>query len=228
MPTRSVADPEAVRLAYETGRINTGGGSLGSIPIIDVRNYRDPWGDVHDRVRSFSMRARLVAANGHADNHVILTLPNGRYQLAPGSPASAGYQFQLNRALRLMSQWLDNIDGDRSPGSPPLKAVRNKPPALSDACWSHEGNEIDEQQRYYGGQCNPLYPNHGDPRMAAGAPLASDILKCRLKPVDPNDYSPSLTPEQLARLKVIFPKGVCDYSQPGIQQRKVQKTWQKY
>ena len=228
VPTRSVADPEAVRLAYETGRINTGGGSLGSIPIIDVRNYRDPWGDVHDRVRSFSMRARLVAANGHADNHVILTLPNGRYQLAPGSPASAGYHFQLNRSLRLMSQWLDNIDGDRSPGSPPLKAVRNKPPALFDACWSHEGNKIDEQQRYYGGQCNPLYPNHGDPRMAAGAPLASDILKCSLKPVDPNDYSPPLTPEQLARLKVIFPKGVCDYSHPGIQQRKLQKTWQKY
>ena len=228
VPTRSGADPEAVRLAYETGRINTGGGSLGSIPIIDVRNYRDPWGDVHDRVRSFSMRARLVAANGHADNHVILTLPNGRHQLAPGSPASAGYHFQLNRSLRLMSQWLDNIEGDRSPGSPPLKAVRNKPPALSDACWSHEGHKIVEQQRYYGGQCHPLYPNHGDPRMAAGAPLASDILKCRLKPVDPNDYSPPLTPEQLARLKVIFSKGLCDYSHPGIHQRKVQKTWQKY
>ena len=101
-------------------------------------------------------------------------------------------------------------------------------PALFDACWSHEGHKIDEQQRYYGGQCNPLYPNHGDPRMAAGAPLASDILKCSLKPVDPNDYSPPLTPEQLARLKVIFSKGLCDYSHPGIQQRRVQKTWQKY
>ncbi len=228
MPARTVADPEALRLAYETGRINTGGGSLGSIPIIDARNYRDPWGDVHDRFRSFSMRARLIAANGHADNHVILTLPNGRYQLAPGSPPSAGYNFQLNRSLGLMSQWLDNVAADHSPGSVSLKVVRNKPAELVDSCWSKEGNKIEEQQQYHGGQCNPLYPNHGDPRIASGAPLASDILKCRLKPVDPNDYSPPLTPTQLARLKTIFPEGVCDYTRPGVQQRRLRKTWQKY
>ena len=224
---RTVADPEALRLAYETGRINTGGGSLGSIPIIDARSYRDPWGDGHDRVRSFSMRARLVAANGHADNHVILTLPHGR-ELAADPPPDADYNFQLNRSLRLMSRWLDDVAADRSPRGLTLRVVRNKPAELVDACWDKEGNKIEKQQQYLGGKCSSVYPNHGDPRMAARGPLAGDILKCRLKPIDPADYSPPLTSRHLTRLRTIFPGGVCDYSRPGIQQRKLEKTWRKY
>jgi hypothetical protein len=54
---RSKADPIALRTAYETGRVNSGGGSLGSIPIIDYRPYVDPTGDIHDSFRSFATRA---------------------------------------------------------------------------------------------------------------------------------------------------------------------------
>ena len=68
----------ALRLAYDTGRVNAGGGSLGAIPIIDSRPYLDPTGDIHDSFRSFVTRARLVAANGRADNQVILRMPGGR------------------------------------------------------------------------------------------------------------------------------------------------------
>ena len=46
----------------------------------------------------------------------------------------------------------------------------------------------------------------------AGAPIANDVLKCQLKPVSAADYKASFTPAQLARLKAIFPDGVCDFS----------------
>ena len=55
---RSDADPVALRIAYETGRMNGGGGSLGAIPIIDARPYLDLTGDIHDSFRSFVTRAR--------------------------------------------------------------------------------------------------------------------------------------------------------------------------
>ena len=85
---RSDADPVALRIAYETGRMNGGGGSLGAIPIIDARPYLDLTGDIHDSFRSFVTRARLVAANGRADNHVILRAPGDRRGPVRRSPST--------------------------------------------------------------------------------------------------------------------------------------------
>lgn len=55
VPARSVADPLALRAAYQTGRVTFGGAGLTMVPIIDVRPYRDmpPNGDVHLKVHSF-------------------------------------------------------------------------------------------------------------------------------------------------------------------------------
>jgi hypothetical protein len=61
--TRSEADPETLRIAYQRGLVLTGGGGLGQIPIIDWRMYSDDLADHHDRLRSFVSRARLTAAN---------------------------------------------------------------------------------------------------------------------------------------------------------------------
>ena len=76
MATRMAGDPEALRIAYATGRVNAGGGGLGSIPIIDIRTYVDTIPDIHDEYRSFVTRARLIAANGSAENQVMLTFPS--------------------------------------------------------------------------------------------------------------------------------------------------------
>jgi hypothetical protein len=225
---RTVADPEALRLAYQTGRINTGGGGLASVPIIDVRPYRDPTGDIHDRFRSLSMRARLEAANGSAANQVILTLPPGSG--GEGQPEAPNvFNLQLKEALRQMDLWLDNIGKDQSTENDLAKVARNKPRELVDACWTPKGEKIAEPQTYKGtGRCNLLFPNHADPRVAAGGPLAGDILKCALKPVDPKDYTQPLNADQLERLKKIFSQGVCDYTRPGVSQQKVQGTWRRY
>ncbi len=58
--------------------------------------------------------------------------------------------------------------------------------------------------------------------------MTDDVLKCALKPINPADYSQTLSAGQLERLKAIFPTGVCDYSRPGIGQQVTKTPWQRY
>jgi len=48
-----------------------------------------------------------------------------------------------------------------------------------------------------------------------------------LKPVDRHDYPTSMSPADLARLKQIFPGGVCDWTKPGVNQVPV-STWASF
>jgi hypothetical protein len=58
------------------------------------------------------------------------------------------------------------------------------------------------------------------PRQVAGGPLAENILKCQLKPLNSADYAPIVfTSEQLTHLHAAFPDGVCDWSKPGVGQQ---------
>ncbi len=207
---RSAADPEALRISYRTGRVNSAR-RLGSIPIIDTRKYVDTEANNHDRVRSFIFQARLKRANGRTDNLVILTNPQN-LQLA-----------------ELMDRWLDGIANDQSKDSAETKVARHKPAELADACWTADGERIAEPASYRGvGRCNQLYPAHEDPRLIAGAPLTNDVLKCVLKPVDPKDYRQSFSDAQVARLDDIFPNGVCYYSRPGVEQQNAAEPWLTY
>jgi len=70
-------------------------------------------------------------------------------------------------------------------------------------------------------QCNTVYPSFAFPRFIAGGPLAADIIKCHLKPLDPADYKVAFSSAEWARLASIFPGGVCDWSRRGVQQRSV-------
>jgi len=233
IPTRAIADPEALRIAYASGRVDMAGGDLGNIPIIDLRPYMDAVPDIHDQVRSFSMRERLKAAYGNADNQVILTLPGPTDPMPLGfikmmDPASM-LSVQTKVALRQMDLWLDKIAADQSAGSIASKVVRDKPAELVDACFTASGEKISEPRSYgSSGRCSQLYPAHADPRIASGAPLAGNVLKCQLKPIDSNDYSHALSAEERARLSAIFPSGVCDYSKPGIGQQMATTPWQRY
>jgi hypothetical protein len=132
-------------------------------------------------------------------------------------------------ALRAIDQWLDNIDSDVSKRTAAEKVRSNKPAEATDTCWTATNQKIVEPATYNGpGQCNQLYPSYGDPRIAAGAPIANDILKCRLKPLDLSDYSQRLSASQVQRLIAVFSNGVCDYSKPGIEQQPIASTWLAY
>ncbi len=88
---------------------------------------------------------------------------------------------------------------------------------------------IAETQVYEGGtKCNRLYPSYSTPRMVAGEPLANNVLKCQLKPIDAADYGNKLGKDDLPELKSIFPKGVCDYGKPGVGQVPTKATWQVF
>jgi hypothetical protein len=214
---RDVADPAALKIAYQSGRVDTGGGSLNSVPILDTRGYFDMAGNLHDRFRSMVTRARLKAANGTADNQVTLMFPPSGTPVRPGE------------LLASMNEWLDNIAKDTSNASAASKVAHDKPAGLADACWTAEGEKIVEPLTFDGkGRCNQLYPAHSDPHIVAGAPLTDDILKCALKPVNAKDYRQPLTPDQIAQIKTVFPQGVCDYSRPGIAQQRVDGVWHRY
>jgi uncharacterized tannase-like protein DUF6351 len=223
--TRSVADPAAVRAAYRTGRLTYTGAGLAGTPIIDYRNYLDDAekGDIHLRFHSFSLRDRLTKVNGHADNHVIL-IEDNRYR---GNSSSPLYQ----DALKQMDRWLTALTDDASNDPLIVKIRRAKPADLVDACWTRDAAPqriAEKQTRDASSRCQQLYPSASFPREVAGGPVANDIAKCQLKPVDGADYSVTFTSDETARLRRIFPSGVCDWSKPGVEQQKLSGTWLRF
>ena len=215
---RTQADGGAVKAAYTTGRLLSGGGGLNDIPIIDYRAYTEGAGstDLHMRYHTFVTEARLVAANGDAGNEVLLTTGDrSTFDLEKGVLAGA---------FDAMDQWLTTLEQSGASGH--LSVVAAKPADLVDACWTASGVKIAEKQVYQGSTaCNRLYPSHAAPRLVAGEPLTADVVVCRLRPVDPAEYRVSLTAAQLARLRAVFPRGVCDYTRPGEWQENPAQTW---
>jgi len=57
-----------------------------------------------------------------------------------------------------------------------------------------------------------------DPVTIAGGPIAANIMKCQLKPLDVSDYTVTFTSTEWAQLQTIFPNGVCDWSRRGVHQ----------
>ena len=222
VPTRSVADPAAIRTAYRMGRLTWGGGGLATTPIIDYRAYLDDaqGGNIHLRYHSFSTRERLQKANGYTDNHVMLT-DDRRWGDSLKAPV-------LRQALGQMDQWLTKIADDTSSDSKLAKLRRAKPADLVDACWTRDEHpqKIVERQMPASGKCNELYPANSFPRGVAGSALAADVIKCQLKPVAAPDYKVTFTADEMTRLKRIFPGGVCDWSKPGVDQQPMTGTWQ--
>jgi hypothetical protein len=203
---RTSGDLAAIVRAYQSGRIVWGGGGLASMPIIDRRDYNDDatGGDIHTKIHSFSVRERLRAANGHVGNHVILTSEGG----------GAGVD-----TLAKMDQWLSAVKADTSGTPLAQKVVQHRPADLVDGCEISGAFVAEEQTADGPGQCNTRYPAGTTPRMAAGGPLADNIAKCQLKPLDAADYAVTFTPAQWVQLQSVFPDGVCDWSKPGVGQQ---------
>ena len=132
-----------------------------------------------------------------------------------------------------MNEWLDKLSADpanlaldRSSLDYRNRVIAAKPATAKDACWDSAGLKFEEAATLDPvSQCNKLYPNYANPRIAAGGPRAGDILKCQLKPVTTADYKVALTASELARLNAIFPAGVCDWSKPGVNQSLPDGVW---
>lgn len=226
-PARSVATPEAVATAYAGGRIASGGGDLRVIPLIDVDLYTDATGDIHDRFRAFSLRDRLRLPDGRAaPNHVIWTRRPGDPGHPPTPEVPVGGDV-LTQAVVALDRWVTAI------GDPPVNraaaVAAARPPDVADECLGPDGTPIrGEGVMAPEGPCGAAFPLHGDPRTAAGAPRADDVLKCALVPPDPEAYVHPLTGEQALRLEQVFPAGVCDWAERGTGTVDLYGTWLSY
>jgi hypothetical protein len=216
--TRSLADPLALRAAYQNGLITNAGGGLAKVPMIDVRPYRDklPNGDNHLKYHSFSLRARLQKANGTFANDIMLVYGG----TGEGAPSQVD-----DYAFTKMDEWLTALQKDTSSDPALAKILRAKPEDLVDSCWTPAGERIIEPQTFSGGKCNEMYPTFAGPRAVAGGPASNNVLKCQLKPIAFSDYKVTFSADEKARLAAIFPHGVCDYSKPGIEQQAPRGTW---
>lgn len=206
-PERTEADTAAVRSAYRSGRINDGS-QLDRVPIMEIRPSSNV--EVHDDVYTKSIRDRLITANGHAGNHAVWT------SVGVGGTTDATMR---REAFLTLDQWLAGIESDTSEDSLEVKVLMHKPVQAKDACWG-AGQP---------GVCGDSLPSYSKPRIVAGGPRSSDILKCQLKPIEWSDYgSAKFTETQQEQLQAAFPDGVCDWTKPGVAQQTPVGVWQSF
>ncbi len=214
LTSRVEADPETLRIAYQQGQIVSGGAGLSYTPMIDNRsaNNDNQATNPHHIVQPLSVRERIIRANGDAGTHVIWTSPSGG----------------VGNVVATMDEWLENIAADGTDRSAREKALDAKPEDAVDRCFDGAGNVIAEEPASFdSGVCGSTYPSFSLPRMKAGGPLANDVLKCQLKPVDFSEY-PEMTVDERNRMLAAFPDGVCDYTKPGVEQFVSRDTWRVY
>ncbi len=216
---RSTGDADAIAHAYAAGLTLGGGGGLKSIPVFDDGAYNDT-AAYHYQWFHFAIRERIKRGSGDAANHVMWRGP-----------------VQADRAWAVFADWVAAVADDAGGGSAHDKVVRHKPAAAIDGCWAPaEGAASSPLQfvaepqtfsRQPNTRCNTAYPSYGFTRLVAGGPLDANVLKCQLKPIDPREYGNHFTPDELRRLRAIFPTGVCDFSKPGVRQQPI-VTWNSF
>ena len=201
---RRTADPGAIEAAYAEGHVNRGDIQ---IPVIDVRDYLEGVLDMHNSHQSFAVRQRLLDFDGDASNHVVwFSEPNGTDI--------------TQTAFEVMDEWMRNIA--RRPNK---SMARNRPVAATDTCFAATGAIIYRGDDAWAGTlddgpagpCTTVMPPFSTSRIVAGAPISGDIFKCELMPVSraiaTGVYGTTqFDAAQRARLDVIFPSGVCDYT----------------
>jgi hypothetical protein len=229
---RIATTEDNLRAAYETGRVIEAGGPLDTIPIITVNVYTDELGDIHDRFRAFSIRDRFKRADGtNPPNHMIWTrgIPKGQTLIdALTGTVDVGIELVVT-----LDEWLTAMGKDTASTTPDQRLEKNRPANAIDNCLDTSGTRVSGLDVYdTPGPCRDLYPIHGDPRTAAGAPRRNDIGKCQLQPAagawDAKVVTVPFTAEQRARYTKLFADGVCDWTKPGVGQVPTKGPWQDY
>ena len=209
---RREGDLSAMRAAYNRGLYFDGDID---IPLIDWRHYLEEQLDMHNSHQSFASRQRMLDHDGKASNQVIW--------FTDARPAVAFDQ--TPEAFEVMDEWMANIRRHPKRG-----VAGNKPALATDRCFTTGGAEIARGSRVWDGildddddpgACTQAFPLHSTSRIVAGGPLRGGVYKCALQSVDRaisrrlyGDWRPSSA--ERARLKEIFPTGVCDYSREDV------------
>jgi len=206
---RAEADPGAIRAVLESGLVFLGDIDL---PIIDWRPYLEEVLDMHNTSQSFATRQRMLDARGSADNQVIWFTD----VIAGESEFD-----QTPLALKVMDDWMGRLLAN-----PELSAAEARPEAAVDACFDARGDLIYAGADAWSGvlddgeagPCLEHFQLYSTSRRVAGAPITGIVYKCHLQSVEAavargiyGNWQPGNN--DIARLKQIFPTGVCDYTQ---------------
>jgi hypothetical protein len=209
---RRQGDLAAMHAAYNRGLYFDGDID---IPLIDWRHYLEEELDMHNSHQSFASRQRMLDHDGRAGNQVIW--------FTDARPARQ--TDQTPEAFAVIDDWMENIRRHPKRG-----VAGNKPPLATDRCFTTTGAEIARGSRVWDGildedddpgACTQAFPLHSTSRIVAGGPLRGGVYKCALQSVDRaiarrlyGAWRPDAT--ERARLKEIFPTGVCDYSREDL------------
>ena len=199
-PQRLAGDAAGLKRVYSTGAVDSAN-NLDKVAIIDLRGP-DP-GAFHDVYRTYALRARLLRNFGTAANQVLW---RGQVPLL----GDANY---VDQAIFALDKWLDRVDRDHSGRPLAQKIIADKPSDIGDRCTDGSGDSLP------GEVCDETVASYASPRIAAGGPLADDVMQCQLKPLRRDDYNVTFTDAEWAQLQAVFKRGVCDYSRPGVAQR---------
>ncbi|HMG41480.1 MAG TPA: DUF6351 family protein [Acidimicrobiales bacterium] len=228
-PERSAVDPDMMALAFTTGRVSGPWGGLPDTPIILINVFTDEMGDIHDRVRSFSLLDRLSGDDGETPATVSLwTLEAGSGGLVETLTGAIGDR--ATQPTLALDTWLTDATAyqDDHPDAEWREALAEaKPEAAESRCF------VDEEEHVVAPDdevCAEAFPISEEPRMAAGGPRSGDVLKCQLVPVDEaeDQYEVDLSAADLDRLAEIFPDGVCDWTQRSVGYQEPDGTWQSF
>jgi hypothetical protein len=205
---RSKGDPIAMRAAYTSGHVFSG--KL-EVPAIDHRQYMERELDMHNAHQSFAVRERVQQRMGGSGN-LVVWFTDTRPGVAKAS--------QTLEALAVMDRWLSNIRLNPGKG-----ITGNKPAQAMDACYDMQGKLMYAGSDAWNGildgnapgVCTQAFPLYGTSRIVAGAPIEGAVYDCARKSVDQavadGTYAPWLpNAADVARLKQVFPEGVCDYT----------------
>lgn len=233
---RSAVGEDQVRRAHETGRVTGPWGGLPDTAIILIDPYTDLIGDFHDRVRSFAFLDRLAGGQGDdssrwPENVSLWSLGEAETDLAA---AATGAFPRGAEAILAMDEWLTGAGEQQAAegGSWQDALAAAKPESAESRCLPQGERPIVGPAANGDPACAEAMPVHGEPRMAAGAPRAGDVLKCQRISVDDavsrGMYEVEFDDGQVERLAEVFSAGVCDYSQPGIGQTEPTDVWPSF
>ncbi|MGH2978939.1 MAG: DUF6351 family protein [Solirubrobacterales bacterium] len=205
---RREGDIAAMNAAYNEGLYFDGDID---IPLIDWRHYLEEELDMHHSHQSFATRQRMLDRDGNADNQVIWFTDARPSRQSDATP----------EAFEVIDEWMANIRENPDDG-----VAGNKPELATDRCFTTAGAEIARGSDVWDGildsgpqgACAQEFPLHSTSRIVSGGPLRGGVYKCGLQSVEDaiaggvyGSWTPS--PAEVARLKEIFPTGVCDYGQ---------------
>ncbi len=237
-PERHAMASEVAAIAYRLGGV-IGRGALSETPVMDIAPYLDliPVANIHEAVRPFVIRARLRQHTGQTATQAIWrgvltqadaypTMREWLDNVLASRPDPGGDHEAAVAAARPASAY-DRCSFGTIGGRLELPSAITTPLGLAQLPLLPGTGlpdldvpvRVDVPEDFDSGigACALALPVTTTPRMVAGMPLSDDVIKCQRKPIAAADYPAGTTEAQLARLREIFPDGVCDFSKPAAE-----------